>query len=69
MEAVLKEITQHLIKYIYTLYNDPSVNESDLNKLKEDVNNLFEHIDQHQSIVWSSLASLLRDQINRIRKE
>ena len=45
VQAILKEITQHLIKYIYELYNDPSMPEDELNKVKEDVNNLFEHID------------------------
>lgn len=29
VQAILKEITHDLIKYIYTLYNDPRINESD----------------------------------------
>ena len=49
------------------MYNDPRISEIELNKIREDVNNLFEHIDQHQSIVWTSLGSLLRDQIEQIK--
>lgn len=61
IQAVLKEITQHLIKYIYDLYQDPRIVEKQRADLETDVTNFFEHIDPHQSTVWTSLGSLLRD--------
>ena len=67
IQAVLKEITQHLIKYIYDLYQDPRIVDKQRADLETDVTNFFEHIDPHQSTVWTSLGSLLRDQIENIK--
>lgn len=61
VDAMLRDITEHLVTYVYTMYSTLSKDDPEYKSLESHVNNLFELIDGHQKIVWSSLATLLRD--------
>lgn len=67
VRLVLEDITESLIKYIYHFYNDPKVNQRELDRLKQEANPFFEMIEEHQDSVWSALGTLLRDQIDEIK--